>query len=110
MAGGSSLSFSWHISREGQPILNRHTAACSFRTSLPHDGVYDVTMEVVSSGGSRETLAAAINVRDIVIVSFGDSAASGEGNPDDAGTSTTNGWTGGVIGVEVLGMHLPQKP
>lgn len=51
--------------------------------SLP-EGRFEVTLEI-RGGGQLRTLDGVIEVSDILIVSIGDSFASGEGNPDTPG-------------------------
>ena len=49
--------------------------------ALPQQGSYSVTLTVEFSDGSTGTATQDIVVRDLLIVSIGDSNASGEGNP-----------------------------
>ena len=58
------------------------TADCRFRWRAPGEGTYTVTLDAQGSGGAEGTISKQVKVDDIVIVSVGDSIASGEGVPD----------------------------
>lgn len=49
---------------------------------FPGEGTYEVTLTVVDADGRQESTSAFVVVQDWLIVSFGDSYASGEGAPD----------------------------
>jgi hypothetical protein len=53
--------------------------------SVPGPGSYQVSVSTVSPAGVRTLQSKKIVLRDILVVSIGDSAASGEGNPDKPG-------------------------
>jgi lysophospholipase L1-like esterase len=53
--------------------------------SVPGPGSYQVSVSTVSPAGVRTLQSKTIVLRDILVVSIGDSAASGEGNPDKPG-------------------------
>jgi hypothetical protein len=55
------------------------------------EGPYFVMLNVRTAGGQFNTVCQTINVRDILIVSVGDSAASGEGDPDIPGYYDSHG-------------------
>ncbi len=57
-------------------------ADCRFEHALPSLGRHRVALTVVGEGGHQDTMASDIELRDMLIVSLGDSVASGEGNPD----------------------------
>ena len=84
-ADKSPLRFSWNVRRNGASIYRGDDVNCLIRIGVPEDGAYDVTMDVRSQNGWRDSVTGAVHVTDLVIVSLGDSSASGEGNPDDAG-------------------------
>lgn len=54
---------------------------CISRAQLPF-GEYEATTQVINLSGESDALKVPINVRDLLIVSLGDSLSSGEGNPD----------------------------
>jgi hypothetical protein len=83
---GGRATFSWTV-RLGTEVVREipDTRCLVERVVLPDEGTYAVTLNVESENGWRDTLTANISVDDIVILSFGDSSASGEGNPDDTG-------------------------
>jgi lysophospholipase L1-like esterase len=53
--------------------------------SVPGPGSYRVSVSTVSPAGAGPVQSTTIVLRDILVVSIGDSAASGEGNPDKPG-------------------------
>jgi hypothetical protein len=53
---------------------------------LPRLGQYDVALTVRTEGGGSDRAEERITLRDHVIVSVGDSMASGEGTPDEPGS------------------------
>ncbi len=57
--------------------------------NLPRLGKYDVTTVVRTSGGASSPRTLRIELRDHLIVSLGDSMASGEGVPDESGVYTS---------------------
>jgi hypothetical protein len=67
------------------------------RLSLPRsipNGTWTVGLTVTSRDGARATTTQAVHFRDLLIASLGDSAASGEGNPDTpAGVGHPVQWT-----------------
>lgn len=54
-------------------------------TNLPRLGTYDVALTVRTQDGLADTAAERVTLRDRLIVSLGDSMASGEGSPDRTG-------------------------
>jgi hypothetical protein len=87
--GTKLKSFSWRLEHNGA-LVGQQTGTCEPRFLIPAEGRYDVTLRTVSEGGRAYSLSASVNVQDIVIVSFGDSSASGEGNP--TGTVSGGRW------------------
>jgi hypothetical protein len=73
--------FSWSL--DGNAIDPEQTGRCLFRTSVPHEGRYEVGL-VAEAGSEKFELNRTIDVQDLLIVSIGDSVASGEGVPDVA--------------------------
>ena len=72
-----------------------HSTKCTIqvRNVLPAQGYYRATLTLHTTGpplGVSVPLAKTVSVRDYLIVSLGDSLASGEGNPDRPGTYVTH--------------------
>ncbi|HZO69884.1 MAG TPA: hypothetical protein VFB74_33225 [Kribbellaceae bacterium] len=59
--------------------------------TLPGTGTYTLRLRVVFAGGRYGERSVVFVLRDFLIVSIGDSSASGEGNPDFAGDPTYAG-------------------
>lgn len=94
--GGSPLIpeniawFQWTVLGDGgyhdRQILSREESmrgAVEF--GLPGTGSYSVTLQVIFIDGRYGQQEASFVLRDFLIVSLGDSSASGEGNPDSNG-------------------------
>lgn len=62
---------------DGEPATTVRRGSCTYRLDLGDAEQHVVTLE---AGG--ESAPAPVSARDLLIVSIGDSAASGEGNPD----------------------------
>lgn len=81
-------TYRWRI--EGQTLvmpLEATSSQCSTgAVSVPTEGEYAVTLTVSTSSGWESTVTGRILVEDLLIVSLGDSAASGEGNPARKGS------------------------
>lgn len=71
----------------GSGTLNTHAPGGAWRHTfrVASPGSYTVTVATVTQAGAGQPRSQAIAVRDVLIVSIGDSAASGEGNPDTPG-------------------------
>jgi lysophospholipase L1-like esterase len=74
--------YEWRIGREA--IGPRRTGICRFRWNFPREGDYRMTL-VARTRGARLTATETVRVRDLLIVSIGDSVASGEAVPDIPG-------------------------
>ena len=94
--GGSPLgSFQWGVWRDGREIDTAHTSYCILsnypsdppdrRLDFPAQGSYSVTLSVTNLGGKSASTVQEVTVRDLLVVSFGDSSASGEGNRASTG-------------------------
>jgi len=79
--GDSITSFTWDI--QGT-TTNRPPSGCHFTYTFPALGTYPVKLTVATQRGHRKSLTKDVVVKDLLIVSIGDSYASGEGNPDIA--------------------------
>jgi hypothetical protein len=84
MARGSNtlVSYSWTVVGKTDPTVRRQVQGVRPTLRLP-EGLYQITLVVTDSAGQSQTAAGEIFVNDILIVSMGDSYASGEGNPHD---------------------------
>jgi HYR domain/PKD domain len=58
---------------------------CRVDASFPTEGTYPVTLTITSAAGAVQRATNWVTVRDWLVVSLGDSSASGEGSPDHAG-------------------------
>jgi lysophospholipase L1-like esterase len=74
-------SYAWTI--DGAPATATGVGGCTFRLSFPALGQHLVT--VAPSGAPAAAVPVTVRVRDLLIVSLGDSVASGEGNADRTG-------------------------
>ncbi len=92
-AGTSSDIYVWHIHGQGGLVYDYagpvNDYRCRFEISLPAQGnykvemtIYDPTGEKVWPDDDREAYEQPVYIKDYLIVSIGDSYASGEGNPD----------------------------
>ena len=63
----------------------RETSCATTFANLPRLGRYDVTLVLYVGGVAARPLTTRVVLRDYLIVSAGDSMASGEGNPDTRG-------------------------
>ena len=74
--------YAWSIS--GRPVANIRTGLCQYLLELPREGKYRVRLDA-TVGRKRLSETQQIAVVGRLIVSIGDSIASGEGVPDVAG-------------------------
>lgn len=75
----------------GGPAVRHHTAACRSTVSLL-EGEYSATVSARTANGAVLTRRLPVTVKDLFVVSIGDSYASGEGNPDVDGDYTSLGF------------------
>jgi hypothetical protein len=59
--------------------------AWNWRVDVPGPGSYEVSVRVLSKRGAGSPRTSRLLLRDLLVVSIGDSAASGQGNPDVPG-------------------------
>jgi hypothetical protein len=78
---GQELRYEWRSSGS----TNVDTSSCQGTLSFANEGTFSVTLTVVTSGGARASSTQTVTVNDLLIVSLGDSFASGEGNPHSYG-------------------------
>ncbi|RMH66983.1 MAG: hypothetical protein D6683_18215, partial [Actinomyces sp.] len=86
------VRFDWAVTRDGTPVDDATTGECRLandpsapdteRLDFPAQGSYTVTLTVTDADGATSAVTHEVRVRDLLIVSMGDSSASGEGNPD----------------------------
>lgn len=70
----------------GDPRIIRYDPnGCEFSYSFPAEGTYQVSLETTYGGSPVDLVTEDVLVQDWVIVSLGDSVASGEGNPEVPG-------------------------
>ena len=74
------------VTTQGVFHEDRDDNVWNWRINVPGPGTYTVTAERMSGATVSKTTTAELVVEDWLVVSIGDSAASGEGNPDVPGT------------------------
>lgn len=82
--------FQWGLWQDGREIDTARTLSCTLanqptdppqqRLDFPALGSYFVTLSVTNNEGQSASTVQEVTIRDLLIVSFGDSSASGEGN------------------------------
>ncbi len=78
--GSSEIQeYAWKI--DGVPVPGPGSE-CNFFYTFPKLGTYRVELTVTAEDGQSDSVSRDVVVKDILIVSIGDSVASGEGNPD----------------------------
>jgi hypothetical protein len=65
---------------------DRDDNAWNARFNVPGPGTYEVTVQTLRRAAAAQVRTATLVVKDLLVVSIGDSAASGEGNPDIPGS------------------------
>jgi hypothetical protein len=76
---GSIVQYRWSI--DGAFV--REVSQCDgFAYEFPAEGAYTVALEVIDQDGAHSVRAQTVVVQDWLIVAWGDSYGSGEGNPD----------------------------
>jgi GDSL-like Lipase/Acylhydrolase family len=96
------VDYSWTlepIQGQSTPVVRVHTASCRRTVSIGAVGAWRLTLTVSDGRGQRGTATRSTTFRDLLVVSVGDSYASGEGNPNADGSWTDqqchrsrNGW------------------
>ncbi len=81
-------SIKWTVSKSGMEdiIIEKKTLSSMPRTiiKVPEQGIYTITLQVKLMDGTSESKTSDFNLRDFLVVSIGDSFASGQGNPDSS--------------------------
>lgn len=73
-------TFAWEI--DGLAVANPNPSSCRFSHEFQAQGNYAVRLTRTSSNGTSMNFDGTVTVKDLLIVSLGDSFASGQGNPD----------------------------
>jgi hypothetical protein len=77
--------YRWEIDGVSTPANRPRPQACEFQTFAPGEGEHEITVEATTTD-AKYVGAAEFTAADHLILSIGDSVASGEGNPDVRGT------------------------
>ena len=72
------------LDTDGAPVT-KQTDACRTDVGVSELGRYRADLVARTGPGTQLTASSTIDVHDVLVVSLGDSMASGEGNPDDPG-------------------------
>src|SRR5712692_2359152 len=79
--GGSGIvRYSWDLGAGA--LGDRVSTTCHMSAEFPALGTYHVRLSITTQDGQTASATHDVTVRDLLIVSIGDSLASGEGNPD----------------------------
>lgn len=86
-------SLEWKVKQVNgsfEETFHRNISSSILKTTvrIPAQGEYEITFQVNFTNGSSESNTRKYNFRDFLIVSIGDSFASGQGNPDIPTTSS----------------------
>jgi hypothetical protein len=76
----ANSTFRWEI--DGQVVPNPNPTACIFSHQFTVQRTYPVKLSVTTPDGQVAFAETTVTVKDLLIVSIGDSFASGQGNPD----------------------------
>lgn len=79
-AAAPNSTFQWEI--DGAVVPNSTSTVCSLSHPFTVQKTYQVKLTVTAPDGQTTVAETGVTVRDILIVSIGDSFASGQGNPD----------------------------
>lgn len=81
-SGPTISTFLWSVA--GQSDVE--TTNCSTTLEFPSEGSHDVTLTVVTDDNEESSVTQTVAFQDWLVVSLGDSFASGEGSPDVPGS------------------------
>ena len=73
-------TFAWEI--DGVVIQNPNPSSCTFSHAFAAQRTYAVKLTMAAPDGAISVTSSPVTVKDLLIVSLGDSFASGQGNPD----------------------------
>lgn len=79
----NGLRYNWHVGKR----LVASVASCLWTHEFSAEGRYDVALHVIQQGGPGAWAEQVVTVQDWLVVSFGDSYASGEGVPEVPGAN-----------------------
>ena len=79
------MRYTWYVNK--RPVAT--VAECHWVHEFPAEGTYDVAVHVVGGGAPSVWAEEVVTVQDWLVVSFGDSYASGEGVPEVQGVKAT---------------------
>lgn len=81
--GSPITEYRWQIAGPGiAGIVTRTSPTCTHVYPFPTQGAYAVTLTITTAAGPQASKSRGVVVKDWLIVSMGDSIASGEGSPD----------------------------
>ncbi len=87
--------YSWVLRGVDVPGFSqtREVGSCQLSIQAPAEGAYEVLLTVRGQDGQAATTMQRVVLKDLLMVSIGDSYASGEGNPDvPRGPTTPGSW------------------
>jgi len=87
--------YSWVVRGVDDPGFSqsREVESCQLSIQVPAEGAYEVLLTVRGQDGQAATTMQRVVLKDLLIVSIGDSYASGEGNPDvPRGPTSPGSW------------------
>ena len=73
-------TFAWEV--DGLALQNPDGTSCNFSHEFAAQGTYTVKLTRTTPDGTQTVLESPVTIKDLLIVSLGDSFASGQGNPD----------------------------
>ena len=79
---GTITNYRFAVTLPNGQVLTQNSSSCDFAFQPPKEGKYPVELEITTADGQKMTTQRDVPFRDYLIVSLGDSIASGEGNPD----------------------------
>jgi hypothetical protein len=91
LAPGPVLTWRWSVWSGDWLVAQQATRGCTLDLALPWLGDYAVDLTLSTVDGVEIFGRRTITLRDYLIVSMGDSVASGEGNPDIPGSGGGHG-------------------
>ncbi len=104
---GGGARYSWEI--DGGPVaMEGADGPCSFRHLFPAEGEHTVRL-VADLGGRQLSETRTVDVQDWLIVSIGDSVASGEGVPEDGGWQSARCHRSALAGPALAAMQVERN-
>lgn len=83
--GGAIASYKWDIDGISTEARDFHTSStrsqCDWSVPVTHEGIYRVKLTTTMANGQTDWKTREVTIQDRLIVTMGDSYASGEGNP-----------------------------